>query len=172
MAADSGRDPGVPFFDVPNRIILLIVGFHIAVVCSWAFELTPDRIKREAHVDLRQSISRETGRKFTAGIVALSALAAGILVFEFLRSNQTTEKQKQAAPTVTVESKSIAVLPVETLSEDKSNTYFTDGVQDEILGQLAKIADLKVISRTSAQRYNSSPDNLPRSRSNSASRTF
>ena len=57
--------------------------------------------------------------------------------------------------------KSIAVLPFESLSEDKSNAYFAEGVQDEILTRLAKVADLKVISRTSTQHFKSAPDNLP-----------
>src|SRR5207302_6784583 len=61
----------------------------------------------------------------------------------------------------TIPQKSIAVLPFENLSEDKANAYFAEGIQDEILTRLAKIADLKVISRTSTQRYKSTPNNLP-----------
>ena len=68
--------------------------------------------------------------------------------------------------------KSIAVLPFASLSEDKANAYFAEGIQDEILTRLAKIGDLKVISRTSTLRYKSAPENLPRSRSSLASRTF
>ena len=64
--------------------------------------------------------------------------------------------------------KSIAVLPFENLSEDKANAYFADGIQDEILTRLSKIADLKVISRTSTQQYQSKPGNFPRSQSNLA----
>ena len=71
------------------------------------------------------------------------------------------EEGKQTAPTSEIDRKSIAILPFENLSEEKANAYFTDGIQDEILTRLAKIADLKVISRTSTQRYKRAPENLP-----------
>ena len=70
-------------------------------------------------------------------------------------------EQKITAPETPISRKSIAVLPFENLSEDKANAYFADGIQEEILTRLSRIADLKVISRTSTQRFKSSPDNLP-----------
>ena len=87
----------------------------------------------------------------TAALVALAAIVAGIVM---VSRNRVTSKL--AAP-----EKSIAVLPFENRSEDKANAYFADGVQDEILTRLSKIADLKVISRTSTQHYKSAPENLP-----------
>jgi len=87
----------------------------------------------------------------TAVLIALAVIVAGIAMFSRYRVRSTL-----TAPT-----KSIAVLPFENLSSDKENAYFADGIQDEILTRLAKIADLKVISRTSTQHYKSAPENLP-----------
>lgn len=145
-----------PFFNIPNWIVrlvvlLAIIGFPIAVVCSWAFEITPERIKLEGDIDRR--IKRKTGRKLTALIVIVAAMAAGVTVFRFQHLQQATEAAKQPSHAVAIESKSIAVLPFENLSEEKANAYFADGMQDEILINLARIADLKVISRTSVMQY-------------------
>jgi len=145
-----------PFFSIPNWVVrlvvlLAIIGFPIAVVCAWAFEMTPEGIKLEGDVDRR--ITRKTGRKLTALIVIVAAVAAGVTVFRFLHSQQGIEAAKQAPRAVAIESKSIAVLPFENLSEEKANAYFADGMQDEILINLARIADLKVISRTSVMQY-------------------
>ena len=142
-----------PFFDIPNWVVrlvvlLTIVGFPIAVVCSWAFELTPEGIKREGEVDRSRSITRRTGRRLTALIVVVAALAAGVTLFRFLPSERGNAPGKQTPLAAEIDSKSIAVLPFENLSEEKANAYFADGIQDEILTRLSKIADLKVISRT------------------------
>src|SRR5881296_3594653 len=145
-----------PFFNIPNWIVRLVVlltfvGFPIAVVCAWAFEMTPEGIKLEGDVDRR--ITRKTGRKLTAVVVIVAAVAAGVTVFRFLDSQHGIEAVKQRPLAVAIESKSIAVLPFENLSEQKANAYFADGMQDEILINLARIADLKVISRTSVMQY-------------------
>src|ERR1700736_3795889 len=87
----------------------------------------------------------------TAALLALAAIIGGIAMFSRYRVRSTL-----AAP-----EKSIAVLPFENLSEEKPNAYFADGIQDEILTRLSKIAELKVISRTSTQHYKSAPENLP-----------
>src|SRR5256714_5168550 len=129
-----------PFFDIPNRVVRLIillsiVGFPIAVVCAWAFEMTTEGIKLERDLDRR--IIRTTGRKLTALIVIVAAVAAGVTVFRFSHSQQGIEAAKQPPLAVAIESKSIAVLPFENLSEEKANAYFADGMQDEILINLA-----------------------------------
>ena len=152
-----------PFFNIPNWVVrlvvlLTIVGFPVSLVCAWAFEMTPEGIKLEGDIDRR--ITRKTGRKLTALIVIVAAVAAGVTVFRFLHSQQGIEAAKQPPLAVAIESKSIAVLPFENRSEDKANAYFADGIQDEILVRLAKIADLKVISRTSTRHYKSAPENL------------
>src|SRR6267142_316609 len=152
-----------PFFGIPNWVVRLVVllsilGFPIAVVCAWAFEMTPEGIKFEGDVDRR--ITRKIGRKLTALIIIVAAVAAGLMIFRFLHSQQSIEAAKQPRLAVAIEGKSIAVLPFENLSEEKANAYFADGIQDEILVRLAKIADLKVISRTSTHHYKSAPENL------------
>ncbi len=156
-----------PFFNIPNWIVRLIVvlamliGFPIALVLAWAFEITPEGIKREEDVDRRKSIVRQTGRKLTALIVVVGAIAAGLMVFRFVRSQSGGKQGKETAIAAAIENKSIAVLPFENLSDEKANAYFVAGIQDEILTRLSKIADLKVISRTSTQHYQSAPGNLP-----------
>src|SRR5438477_3953368 len=152
-----------PFFEIPNWavemvVVALVIGFPIALVLSWAFELTPEGIKRENEVD--RKVARKTGRKLTAVVVVVAAAATGLMLFRLLHSQQAIERGKQAPPAPEIDRKSIAVLPFENLSDDRSNAYFTDGIQDEILTRLAKIADLKVISRTSTQHYKSTPENL------------
>ncbi len=152
-----------PFFGIPNWavrlvVLLLILGFPVALIFSWAFEITPEGIRLEG--DDRR-INRTTGRKLTALIVIVAAAAAGVTVFRFVHSQQGIEAAKQPPLADVIESKSIAVLPFENRSEDKANAYFAEGIQDEILTRISQIADLKVISRTSTQRYKSAPENLP-----------
>jgi TolB-like protein/Tfp pilus assembly protein PilF len=154
-----------PFFDLPNWsvqmvVLVMVIGFPIALVLSWAFEITPEGIKREEEVARPRSPTRQTGRKLTALITVVAALAVGATAFRFLHSERGNA-ERQSALAAEIDSKSIAVLPFENLSEEKANAYFADGIQDEILTRLSKIADLKVISRTSTQRYKSAPENLP-----------
>src|SRR6266571_3678969 len=149
-----------PFFEIPNWavrlvVLLLVIGFPVAVILAWAFELTPEGIKRAEDVDLSESVRRRTGRKLDFFIIAVLLLVIAILVFQRFHPNVSP------AVSSTLE-KSIAVLPFENVSEDKAFAFFADGVQDEILTDLAKIADLKVISRTSVMQYkNVSTRNLP-----------
>jgi TolB-like protein/class 3 adenylate cyclase len=112
--------------------------------------------------------ARSSGKRLTpsqivlASLVALICLGVPALIFTpaILKSRRLSAKSENAAAT-SIPEKSIAVLPFENLSEDKANAYFADGIQDEILTRLSKIADLKVISRTSTQHYKSAPENLP-----------
>ena len=147
-----------PFFDIPNWVVrlvvlLLVIGFPIALIIAWAFELTPEGIKRtEAAEGVRAKPSRNRAWIY----VVLIAGATSIGLFSLGRFTVGLRQRVSE----TVPAKSIAVLPFESLSEDKSNAYFAEGIQDEILTRLAKIADLKVISRTSTQKYKSAPTNL------------
>src|SRR5437588_10338014 len=109
-----------PFFEIPNWavqmvVVAMVIGFPIALVLSWAFEITPEGIKREENVNRR--LSRQTGRRLTALVVLLAAVAAGLMVFRFLHSQQGIEQGKQAAFTSEIDRKSIAVLPFENLSK-------------------------------------------------------
>ena len=135
-------------------VTLAILGFPIALLFAWAFELTPEGLKRTEDVDVSQSTTHRTGRKLDFLIIAVLLLVIGVLIYQRLHPT---------VPSITsdVPEKSIAVLPFENRSEDKANAYFADGIQDEILTRLSKIADLKVISRTSTQHYKSAPENLP-----------
>ena len=157
-----------PEWVVQTLVVLVALGFPIALVLAWAFELTPDGIKRAEDVAPHESITPKTGRKLVGITVVLAVIAAGLFAFQFLRgkpaatSGPGTTVASVATPALLlIPEKSIAVLPFESLSEDKSNAYFAEGIQDEILTRLAKVADLKVISRTSTQHFKSSPDNLP-----------
>jgi TolB-like protein/Flp pilus assembly protein TadD len=170
----------LPAFNAPQWamqiiILILVVGFPIALVFSWAFEITPEGIVRESEVNPNASITHHTGRKIVGLTIVLAVVATGLLIFQFVRARSTStprpasaelrrgEQDANAAGTeaATVSNKSIAVLPFDNLSGDPQNAYFSEGVQDEILTRLAKIAELKVISRTSTQRFKSAPDDLP-----------
>ena len=147
-----------PFFDIPNWgvrlvVLLIVVGFPIALVIAWAFELTPGGIKRTEEAD-RAYPGRSRGRAWIYVVISAGVLSAGL----FFLGRYTAPNENKIP---NVPAKSIAVLPFENLSRDPDNAYFAEGIQDEILTRLAKVADLKVISHTSTQRYKSSPNDLP-----------
>jgi TolB-like protein len=155
-ALSQGIAQVFPVFDVPIWVIrllvlLIIVGLPVALVLACTFEITPTGLKRTEAADAagQQSKSRAW--------IYVALIGAAISVALFFLGRYTAPIQREAAG---VAEKSIAILPFENLSEETGNAYFAEGVQDEILTRLAKIADLKVISRTSTQRFKSSPDNL------------
>jgi TolB-like protein/predicted Zn-dependent protease len=146
-----------PFFEIPNwgvRLMVLIIalGFPVALIVAWAFELTPDGIKRTEAADAAGEHSR--GGAWVYIVLIGAALSIGL----FFLGRYTASRKQINSPELPA--KSIAVLPFENLSEEKGNAYFADGIQEEILTRLAKIADLKVISRTSTQQFQSKPGNL------------
>jgi TolB-like protein/tetratricopeptide (TPR) repeat protein len=147
-----------PTFEAPPWtmkvfVAVIALGFPIALVLAWAFELTPEGIKRTEDVDLSKSVTRKTGRKLDFFIIAVLLLVIAILVFQRLHPN--------VSPAVSSSlEKSIAVLPFDNLSRDPDNAYFSDGIQDEILTKLAAIGELKVISRKSTAKYKSTPEDL------------
>ncbi|MFL6543241.1 MAG: tetratricopeptide repeat protein [Chthoniobacterales bacterium] len=147
-----------PFFEIPNwavrlTVLAIVVGFPIALVIAWAFELTPEGLKRTEAADAAPA-TRSGGRGWIFVVVAAGLLSLGL----FFLGRYTASRPTGLATVAS--NKSIAVLPFDNRSEDKANSYLADGIQDEILTRLAKIDDLKVISRTSTQRYKSSPENL------------
>ena len=150
-----------PFLEIPTWIVRLVIvlvaaGFPIALVIAWAFELTPEGIKRTEDIDLAASARQPRKYTWIFVVVVGAALSVGL----FFIGRYTGRTTASAAGTE-LPAKSIAVLPFESLSEEKGNAYFAEGIQDEILTRLAKVADLKVISRTSTQHFKSAPDNLP-----------
>jgi TolB-like protein/Tfp pilus assembly protein PilF len=160
----------LPMFGTPEWlprtiVVLLAIGFVPAVIFSWVFELTPEGVKREDDVAPEQSITPQTGRRMDRMIIVVLVLALGYFAFDkfLLTPKREAALTASALPNEAksvISAKSIAVLPFENLSDDKSNAYFAEGIQDEILTRLSKIAALKVISRTSTQKYKSAPDNL------------
>src|SRR5436305_7523908 len=124
-------------------------GVRVSIVNLHSDEVGNPQLPKKFQA-LKKHRARARWAAMTAALLALAAIVAGIAVFSRYRVGSTT-----AAP-----EKSIAVLPFENLSEDKNNAYFAEGIQDEILTRLSKIADLKVISRTSTQQYQSKPGNL------------
>ncbi|HSE12267.1 MAG TPA: tetratricopeptide repeat protein [Rudaea sp.] len=166
----------LPVFEAPAWVMktlvgLLAVGFVPALIFSWVFELTPEGIKRDAEVKPEESIAPQTARRMDRTIIAVLAIALAFFAFDRLvlaprrdaalvaATKQSVTAAAEAKPAI--DGKSIAVLPFESLSDDKSNAYFAVGIQDEILTRLAKIGALKVISRTSTAHYASTPENLP-----------
>ena len=155
----------LPMFGAPewlprSIVILLAIGLLPALVFSWVFELTPQGLKRDEDVKPEESIAPQTARRMNLTIVAVLVLALGYFaVDKFVLAPRRAVLPNDSS--FSASAKSIAVLPFESLSEDKANAFFAEGVQDEILTRLAKVADLKVISRTSTQHFKSSPDNLP-----------
>src|SRR5712672_2284532 len=153
----------LPMFGGPNWlprtiVVLLAIGFVPAVIFSWVFELTPEGLKRYEDVAPEQSITPPTGRRMDRMIIVVLVLALGYFAFDkfVLTPRREAALVPSAVPNESrsvINAKSIAVLPFENLSRDPDNAFFTDGVQDEILTDLAKIADLKVISRTSVMQY-------------------
>jgi TolB-like protein len=148
-----------PFFEIPNWavrlvVLLLIIGFPIALILAWAFELTPEGLKRTEFAD---ELPKKSRRSHAWIYVMVVAGAISLSLFFFGRYT-TTSKQSGLTE---VPAKSVAVLPFANLSRDPDNAYFAAGIQDEIITRLAKISQLKVISCTSTQRFKSAPDDLP-----------
>jgi TolB-like protein/Flp pilus assembly protein TadD len=148
-----------PTFEAPPWLMKVFVtiiaaGFPIALILAWAFELTPEGLRRTEFAD---EFPRKSGRSHAW--ISVVIIAGAISMSLFFLGRYTASLRAGAQRTGSSE-KSIAVLPFEDLSDDKANAYFATGIQDEIITRLAKIADLQVISRTSTQQYQSKPGNL------------
>lgn len=147
-----------PFFEVPNWAIrlvvfLLIVGFPVALVLSWAFEITPEGIKLESEVAPDERGKGPIGRRIIGITIALAVVAAGLLAFQLVRPRLMTERlpaASPAAPAAVISENSIAVLPFVDMSPAKDQGYFSDGISEELLNLLGRIPQLKVPSRTSS----------------------
>jgi TolB-like protein/Flp pilus assembly protein TadD len=149
----------LPLFEIPNSamrfvVIALVVGFPIAMLLAWLYEFTPEGIVRteDLHPAQARSIQRATGRILDFIIIGVLLLVIAMLIVGRLPFYRQTGES--------ISQKSIAVLPLENLSRDPDNAYFSDGIQGEILTKLAGIGDLKVISRSSTAKYKSKPEDL------------
>jgi len=171
---------GTPAWVLQTIFVVLGVGFFIAMFFAWAFELTPEGVKREKEVDRSQSIAPQTGKKLNNTILILMALAIGYLLFDKFsgpaqsgsdhfsqqNSDQSTNANEKSALTPieaiaqanneaepTISKRSIAVLPFANRSRQEDDEFFVEGMHDDLLTNLARISALKVISRTSVLRY-------------------
>ena len=155
----------LPEWTLTLLVFLVVAGFPLALILAWAFELTPGGIKREAAVDPDQSITHLTGRKLDFAIIGLLVLAvAYFAVDKFVLEAEPEQAQvaTERAPGGTRGGRdgSIAVLPFTNRSPNPDDIYFTDGVHDDLLTQLAKIDAFSVISRTSVMEYRDTSKNL------------
>jgi adenylate cyclase len=143
----------LPTFEAPAWLMkvvvaFLILGFPVAIAFSWAFEITPEGIKREEDVSPNESITHHTGRKIVGITIVIAILAAALFVFQLLRPRLTSTGFSSTGPTLS--EKSVAVLAFDNLSDDKGSEYFSDGISEELLTVLQKIPGLHVAARTSA----------------------
>jgi TolB-like protein/Tfp pilus assembly protein PilF len=162
----------LPTFEAPAwtmkvLIALLAIGLPIAIVLAWAFEVTPEGIKRAEDVS-HQRVRRWSGRKFVALVVTAALIAGGLLVFKLVgiphsrdwavRSAADADGRRSAA---SLPENSIAVLPFVNMSDDKTNEFFSDGISEELLNLLGKIPQLKVAARTSSFSFKGKGVEIP-----------
>jgi len=143
-----------PTFDAPPwvmkvLVVVIVIGFPLALILSWAFEITPEGIKREEDISPNESITRHTGRKIVGITVVVAIAAAGLFVFQLVRP-RLTSTSSSANSLNGLPEKSVAVLAFDNLSDDKGSEYFSDGISEELLTVLQKIPGLRVAARTSA----------------------
>ena len=151
-----------PFFEIPNWavrlvVLLLALGFPIALILAWAFELSPEGVQLTTGATSPEARRQRMRRPIFWSLIGLGAVVGLLLSFQLFRPAPPSPAGETAQPPGR---RAVAVLPFENLSEDKANAYFADGIQDEIITRLAKIGDLKVISRTSTHAYRARPEKL------------
>jgi TolB-like protein len=139
-------------------MLVLAIGLPLALILAWAFELTPDGVKREKDVDRSQSITQQTGRKLD--FIIIGVLAVGIIYFAVDKFVIQAEPEQTGVTAALVPSaqpiaqeKSIAVLPFVNMSPDPDNEYFSDGLSEELLNRLVQVPDLRVAGRTSSFQF-------------------
>ena len=155
----------LPTFEAPTWVmkafvVLLAFGFVMSVMISWAFEATPEGLKRTKDVSPETPLPSWSARKFATFIVSLALIAAGLLAYQFLRPVWTShrdfrqiEEGRPGDASLPISQKSIAVLPLLNESGDPKDEYFSDGLSEELIAALAQIRELKVIGRSSSFRF-------------------
>jgi TolB-like protein/tetratricopeptide (TPR) repeat protein len=143
-----------PTFEAPPWamkvfVAVIALGFPVALVFSWAFEITPEGLKRESEIEPGKSITHHTGRKLVGITIFIAVIATALFVFQLLRPHLTSTGGP-SAPVNAAPEKSVAVLAFANLSDDKGSEYFSDGISEELLTVLQKIPGLHVAARTSA----------------------
>ena len=158
---------GAPDWLFSSILLVLGIGFPVVLVFAWAFELTPEGIKRESEVDRSRSIAPKTGSKIDRTIIAVLTLALGYFAWQYFSVQPDPATSPTAGPTTKVpdgktlaepsstlpDDKSIAVLPFENRSQREEDEYFSSGIHDDLLTQLAQIKSLRVMSRTSVAQF-------------------
>jgi TolB-like protein len=179
---------GAPPIVLQVIFLALGIGFFISLFIAWAFELTPEGVKREKDVDRSRSIAPQTGKKLNNTILVMMALAIAYLLFDKFSgpelpgtdhfsqqtSGQTTDTNEKSALSPieaiaqasneaeqVISRQSIAVLPFDNRSRNVDDEYFTEGMHDDLLTNLSRIASLKVISRTSVNQYKETEKTIP-----------
>ena len=148
--------------------VLLMIGFPVALIFAWAYELTPEGLKKEKDVDRSESTTHVTGRKLDFIIIATLVLALGYFAFDkFVLDPSRDAELVQATTEAVIEQtaaitdNSIAVLPFVNMSDDASNEFFSDGITEELLNLLSKIPELRVTSRSSAFSFKGENIHIP-----------
>jgi len=151
-------------------MLALAIGFPVALIFAWAFEMTPEGVKLEKNVDRSQSITQKTGQKMNRGItIALAIAVLFLLVDRFKGSGSISKETTQTSVSIAggklnltphIAEKSIAVLPFVNMSSDPEQEYFADGISEEILNALAQVNDLKVAGRTSSFAFKGKNEDL------------
>lgn len=155
----------VPILGVPewsNKLIflLLALGFPVAAIMAWAFERTPDGLKKEKDIDRSESITRETGRRIDYVIISMLAIALAFSLY-FRAPISNSDGAGTALPALAEDgTRSIAVLPLVNMSSDAETDYFSDGLAEELLNLLAKVDSLRVAARTSSFAYKGQDQNI------------
>jgi hypothetical protein len=164
------------FGDAPARLVVIIlsIGFVPSLIFSWVFEITPEGLKKDADIDHEKAITQTTGRKLDRIILVVLALALAYFAFDKFvldpardaveLATATQEAHQEGRSEAMVDSygdKSIAVLPFVNMSSDPEQEYFSDGISEELLNLLAKIPELRVISRSSSFAFKGGNIDIP-----------
>ncbi|MDX1459993.1 MAG: tetratricopeptide repeat protein [Xanthomonadales bacterium] len=157
----------VPMLELPEWtgkliFLFLLVGFLPALIFAWAFELTPDGLKRDKDVNPAESITAQTGQKLNYAIIAVLVVALGYFVADkfWLGTGPVTKDGAATADHQESQPRSIAVLPLADMSPQGDHEYFSDGLTEELLNILAKIEDLRVAGRTSSFAFKGKNEDL------------
>ncbi|HAH52171.1 MAG TPA: hypothetical protein DCL80_13320 [Balneola sp.] len=153
-----------PFLNLPEWlitavIIFVTIGFPLSLIFAWAFELTPDGLKKSQEVDITESVTHRTGKKLNGIIITVLSMAVIFLLVErvFFAEASILENHSELADFQTA---SIAVLPFVNMSGDENNEYFSDGLSEELLNALAKVDEMKVAGRTSSFKFKGQNEDL------------
>ena len=159
---------GAPEWVLKTFTVVLLLGLPLALFFAWAFEITPEGVKREKDVDRSQSITHLTGRKLDFTIIIVLVFALGYFVWErqtgvdeLAPVEQANVADEEPAPVAGPDARSIAVLPFVNMSSDQEQGWFSDGLTEELLNALARTPDLLVAARTSSFKFKDSNEDIP-----------